>query len=146
MEAEELEPGTIFLMLTSLAADAIVAVHVAYVAFVILAVPAIMLGGLLKAPWARNFWFRHIHLAMIGIVVIEALLGLPCPLTVWENDLRAAAGGAGYEGSFLGRMLHDLLFYEAPIWVFTASYCAFGALVVALYALYPPQWKKQAAG
>ena len=135
----------IAVMLTSLAADAIVAVHVAYVAFVILAVPVILVGGLLKAPWVRNWWFRHIHLAMIGVVVIEALLGLPCPLTVWENDLRLMAGGAGYDRSFIGQFLHDVLFYDAEPWVFTVSYCAFGALVVALYAMYPPRWRTKTA-
>ena len=126
-------------------ADLIVAIHVAYVAFVVLAVPVIAVGGMYGAPWVRNSWFRNIHVLMIGIVVVQALLGIPCPLTVWENQLRAADGQA-YSRNFVGEMLHNVLFYDFEPWVFTLGYCVFGGLVVGLYVLYPPRWLSRSAG
>ncbi len=55
---------------------------------------------------------------MIGIVVAEALAGIPCPLTVWERQLRKAAGQVAYPGDFIGYWTHRLLFYRAEPWVF----------------------------
>ena len=39
-------------------ADAVLAVHFAYVAFVVLGMAAILLGIALGWRWVRNFWFR----------------------------------------------------------------------------------------
>jgi hypothetical protein len=35
--------------------------------------------------------------------------------------------------------VHELLFYDAPGWVFTLVYTAFGLLVVAAFILAPPR-------
>ena len=126
-------------------ADVIVAGHVAYVGFVVLAVPVILIGGLMKVKWIHNSWFRNIHVVMIGIVVVEALLGIPCPLTEWESDLRVGAGGEGYATSFVGELLSSVLFYEFKPWVFTVAYCLFGTVVLGLYLIYPPNWPQAQA-
>ena len=65
-----------------------------------------------------------LHLAAIAFVPAEALLGIACPLTVWEDMLR---GGVQAE-SFIGRWVRRLLFYEAPEWLFTAAYVAWAAV------------------
>jgi hypothetical protein len=57
---------------------------------------------------------------------MEAMLGIKCPLTVWENNLR----GQG-DGGFLEYWIHRLMFFEAPSWVFTAAYVLFAAVVAA---------------
>jgi len=122
-------------------ADLVVVVHAAYVGIVLGGFVAILLGILFHWNWIRNFWFRAIHFLMIGIVVVESLLDIVCPLTTWENDLRLKAGDeAVYPGSFLGRWVHDLLFYDAPTWVMTLAYCIFGLLVLAALVLAPPRW------
>ena len=120
-------------------ADAVVVVHLAYVTFVTLGLVLILLGWLLGWQWVRNFWFRALHLVMMGIVVAEALLGIVCPFTTWEQQLRRLAGQATYTGDFLGHWSHELLFFEADPWVFTAIYCLFGAVVLATYWLVPPR-------
>ena len=84
---------------------------------------------------------------MIAIVVAESLVGFTCPFTTWENQLRIAAGAQGYERSFIGEILHSMLFYECRPVVFTISYSIFGALVAGLYLIFPPNlmkrfWKK----
>jgi hypothetical protein len=82
-DGQEVNKSQEFPMNAAFWADVVVAVHVAYVAFVVLAVPAILVGGLLGAEWVRNSWFRNTHLAMIAIVVIQSLCGVTCLLTVW---------------------------------------------------------------
>lgn len=114
-----------------LAADALLVLHVLYVAFVVLGLVLIFVGGALSWRWVRNPWFRYAHLAAIGFVVVQAWLGMVCPLTVWENELRGMAGGATYAGTFMSHWLEQLLYYQAPGWVFAVCYTAFGSLVVA---------------
>jgi hypothetical protein len=120
-------------------ADAIVVFHFCYVSFVVFGLAAILLGIALGWPWVRNFYFRFIHLAMIVIVVGEALAGIPCPLTVWEKELRLKAGEVSYAGDFIGYWAHRLLFYSAEPWVFTLIYTLFGLAVLATFVLAPPR-------
>ena len=75
-----------------IAADLMVAVHFAYVAYVVVGQAAIMIAAPFKWQWARNPWFRFTHLAAIGYVAYEAIYHIRCPLTVWEEQLRALAG------------------------------------------------------
>ena len=78
-------------LLYRIAADVIVIVHFAYVLTVVLGLPITWIGILLRHQWARNFWWRCGHLAMILIVVAEAWAGITCPLTTWEYQLRELA-------------------------------------------------------
>ncbi|MCA9079429.1 MAG: DUF2784 domain-containing protein [Planctomycetaceae bacterium] len=128
-----------------LIADAIVCLHFAYVGFVIGGLLVVLIGWLRQWRWVRNIWFRLIHLAMIGIVVVEAWSGVTCPLTNWEQYFRKLAGQQTHSGTFIGTLVHDLLFYEAPPWVFTICYTAFGLLVLAALWLVPPQWRRPEA-
>ena len=120
-------------------ADIVVAVHFAYVAFVILGLVLTLAGAVLRWQWVRNCWFRGVHLAMIAIVVLEAWLGIVCPLTTWEKYFREQSGQAVYKGSFLGNLLHDAIFFEAEPWVFTLGYSLFGFAVLAALYLVPPK-------
>lgn len=112
------------------AADAILILHVLFVAFVVLGLAAIFIGRAKCWPWVRNPWFRMIHLLGIGYVVIQSWFGIMCPLTVWEKALRAKAGAVVYTGDFIEHWLSKLLFFEAPLWVFATVYTLFGAAVL----------------
>jgi hypothetical protein len=120
-------------------ADLIVVFHASYVMCVVLGLVVILVGVVLNWSWVRNFWFRMIHLLMIGIVVFESLAGIPCPLTVWEKQLRTRAGQVSYTGDFLGYWAHRLIFYQAPTWVFTLVYTLFGLAVMAAFVMAPPR-------
>jgi hypothetical protein len=122
-----------------LLADVVVAIHVAYVSYVVVGQLAIFAGVALRWQWIRNFWFRVTHLVAIGIVAFEAILNITCPLTVLENDLRTLAGQPISGESFMGRLLHRLIFFTAPQWVFTSLYIAFTLLVLATFLLAPPR-------
>jgi len=121
-------------------ADAVVILHAAYIGFVIFGLLAILVGVVFRWKWVRNFWFRAIHFLTILIVVVQALAGVMCPLTTLENHLREKGGSEVYTGSFVGHCLDELIFVEAPSWVLTICYCAFGALVLATLVLFPPRW------
>ena len=128
----------------ALFADLIAATHFGYVAFVVLGLLVILAGGLLRLRFVRNFWFRTIHLAMILIVVLESLFGILCPLTIWEYELRIAAGQQHVSDvSFVARWIHRLMFFELPPIVFLAGYCLFGLAVLVSWWLIPPHlpWK-----
>jgi hypothetical protein len=116
-------------------ADGVVAVHFAIVLFIVAGLPLVWIGAALGWNWIRNPWFRYLHLAAIVLVAAEALLGMACPLTVWEDALREGA----QPDSFIGRWVRRLLFYEAPAWVFTVAYCAWAAASAATLALVPPR-------
>jgi hypothetical protein len=130
-------------MIFRLLADAVVVIHLAYVLFVVFALVAILLGAALGWQWIRNFWFRIVHLLMIGVVVVQSVLGATCPLTTLENSLRRGAGQADYAASFIGHWAHELLFIEATAWQFTVAYCTFGGLVLLALLLAPPRLPKR---
>jgi len=125
-----------------IAADAVVFVHFGYVAFVVLGLLAVLVGITFRRDWVRNFTFRLLHLAAIGLVVVESWSGITCPLTTLEQDLRRLAGETSYAGSFIGTLVHNLFFFDAPEWVFTICYTLFGLLVVATFILSPPRRPK----
>lgn len=122
-----------------LAANAILVVHVLFVAFVVLGLVAVYVGHWLSWEWVRGFWFRVLHMAAIGIVVLQAWASLICPLTIWEMQLRERAGAATYKGSFIQHWLQTILYYEAPGWVFITCYTLFGGLVLASWFIVRPR-------
>ena len=87
-------------MFSRFAADLVLLAHLAFVLFVVL-------GGwlVLRRPWIA--WF-HIPAALWGATV--ELMGWVCPLTPLENQLRAASGSAGYDGSFIARYLIPVVY------------------------------------
>ena len=113
-----------------IAADTILVIHFAFVAFVVLGLILVFVGKLLSWSWVRNRRFRIAHLAAIGFVVLQSWFSVICPLTLWEMELRDKAGGVTYPGSFVAHWLETLLYYRAPDWVFVLLYTLFGALVV----------------
>jgi len=115
-------------------ADAVLVVHALFVAFVVGGFVLILLGAR-SWGWVRNRTFRILHLAAIAFVAAEALLGIACPLTIWEDALRGASG----ERSFVGRWVARLLYYDFPEWVFTVAYCSFVIAVVWAWIAIPPR-------
>jgi hypothetical protein len=116
-------------------ADLILIAHFAFVLFVVGGLVLVWIGTAANWHWVRNWWFRSAHLAAIFLVAAEALLGMMCPLTVWEDALRRAPT----EASFIARWLHRALFYSVPEWVFTIAYVLFALAVAVTFRLAPPR-------
>lgn len=123
----------------SMLADAVLALHVAIVAFVVLGEMLFLIGGWRGWRWIRSLPLRLLHLALMVFVAIQAWLGALCPLTVWEQRLRALAGQTGYQESFIEHWLSKLIFFQAPWWIFVAAYTAFALLVLATWWRFPPR-------
>ncbi len=115
-------------------AGAVVIVHFLIVLFVVAGVPLIYVGVSRGWAWVRSWRWRLLHLGAIVIIAAESLLGIACPLTIWEDRLRGQEIATG----FVERWIDRLLFYEAPAWVFTAAYVAFAALVLLTWVAVPP--------
>ena len=89
-------------MLYLVLADVVVAIHFAFVLFVVL-------GGLLVFRWRRLAWL-HVPAALWG-ALIEAT-GWICPLTPLENRLRVMGGGTGYRTGFIEHYILPILYPE----------------------------------
>ncbi len=90
-------------MVYRLLADVTVAVHFAFLIFVVA-------GGLLAR---RRRWLVIPHvLAACWGVYVEATPGLVCPLTPLENAFAVRAGEAGYQGSFIEHHLVPIIYPE----------------------------------
>lgn len=121
-----------------LLADVVVGVHVAYVSYVVFGQFLIWMGWALRWKWIRNPWFRWTHLLMMAIVGVEALLNIECPLTRWERSLRVLAGLEVSGESFIGRLLHNLIFVSWPPWVLNSLHVGFALVVLGTFLLAPP--------
>ena len=126
-----------------LLADLVLMTHVAVVLFVVLGLVLIVAGNLLGWRWVNHLWFRIAPLGPIAVVVLEAWLGVVCPLTTLEMWLRAQAGVGQYSGGFIEYWLQRLLYYDAPAWVFVTLYTVFGALVGGTFLWFPPHWRRK---
>jgi hypothetical protein len=115
-------------------ADAVLALHFLFVLFVVGGLPAIWIGGARRWRWVRSFKFRVAHLCAILFVALEALLGIACPLTTWENVLRGNLDSTSFVARWLGR----LLFYSFPEWVFICAYVGFAGVVALTWRRIPP--------
>ena len=128
-----------------LLADAVLCSHVALMLFVVLGLPLIVVGNLRRWRWINSPWLRFAHLATILVVAGEAWLGIVCPLTTLEMWLRRQAHETTYDGSFVEHWLQALLFWQAPAWVFTSAYSAFGLSVLATWWLWPVRFGRPRA-
>ena len=117
-------------MSARLLADTLVALHFAFIAFVIA-------GGILT--------FKHrgwalVHLPAVAWAAWTEFTATVCPLTPWENALRAEAGGAGYTGGFVEHYIVPLIYPEA---LTPDAQVALGIGIVVLNAvIYTLAWRR----
>ena len=117
-------------MTSRVLADALVALHFAFIAFVIA-------GGLL-ALLHRNW--AVLHLPALAWGAWTEFTGTVCPLTPWENSLRRHAGDAGYPGGFIEHYVIPLIYPEA---LNSRMQIGMGLGVLAInVAVYALVWRK----
>jgi len=115
----------------SLLADAVVLLHVTFVAFVVL-------GGLAVARWPRLAW-AHVPTAFWGVFV--ELAGWTCPLTPLEQALRVRGGEAAWGGSFVERYLLPVLY---PDWLTRPTQVGLGLFALGVnLAAYLWVWNRR---
>lgn len=116
--------------LHALLADSILVCHFLFVLTVVFGLALILIGKSFGWHWITHPWFRLFHLLAIVFVVVQSWMGKQCPLTIWEMDLLRLANEAAYTESFIQYWVSRLLYYEAPMWVFTVVYTLFAGLVL----------------
>ncbi len=123
--------------MATLLADAVVLIHLLFVAFVVL-------GGFLLVRWPRLVWL-HLPAAAWG-AFIEFSGGM-CPLTPLENHLRMLGGGSAYSGDFVERYLLPVLY---PAQLTPAVQQGLGMVVLAVnlvaYAWAFQAWWRKPSG
>ena len=121
-------------------ADLVLVIHFSFVAFVVVGFILIWAGFLFRRSFVRNFYFRLAHLLAMGVVMLEAVGNVVCPLTTWENRLRLLAGdGQRYEGSFIQHWIHRIMFFDFSESIFTVVYLLFFGLILATVWFVPPR-------
>ena len=116
-------------------ADLILLVHFALAAFIVLGLPLAWMGAWLEWNWVRGRALRYAHAIAVLVIAAEALAGSVCPLTRWEDALRARAD----DRSFIGRWMTRLLYYDFPEWTFTLAYVLYAAATLATLRLVAPR-------
>ncbi len=106
-------------MTNRILADAVLVLHLGFIAFV-------MLGGLAVLRWPRLAW---LHLPAVLWAAGISFAGAICPLTPLENRLRRAGGEAGYEGTFIEQYVTALIYPEG---LTRGIQIALGLVVVAV--------------
>jgi hypothetical protein len=119
-------------MFYRIAADLVLALHLGFIAFVVL-------GGLLILRY-RRVAYVHVPAAAWGAFI--EITGRICPLTVWENSFRQSAGESGYADSFVEHYLLPVI-YPAGLTRSIQFWIAGGVVVVnvVIYAWLLYRWK-----
>lgn len=134
MRLAALDAGTLVLL-----ADLVVGLHLIVVLLAIGGLLAVLIGAPLGWGFIRRPLLRYGHLALVVIVALQALADVLCPLTVLENWLRRRAGRPLEEATFLGRLIHEILFVDLDPDSLTAIYVGFAAACLVALWLVPPR-------
>ncbi|MFZ5720398.1 MAG: DUF2784 family protein [Pseudomonadota bacterium] len=118
----------------ALLGQVILAIHLVVIAFNVIGLAVIPLGGVLGWTWVRLRWLRLLHLASLAVVAVQAALGEACFLTIWQ----AMATGEAPE-PLITRWVNSLIYWPLPMWIFTTAYIAVFLYVLALWWLVPPR-------
>jgi hypothetical protein len=126
-------------MSSAILGQLILAIHLLVIAFNVLGLVAIPVGAKLGWEWVRIRWWRLLHVASWVVVAIQAVLGRACFLTLWQDDLT----GGGAEDPLIMRWVNSVIYWDLPMWTFTALYLALFGLVLALWKWVPPRRSAQ---
>lgn len=125
----------------ALLADFVLYSHVLIIVFIVAGLPLIWIGAWRGWGFVRAPLFRLAHLATIAFVVAQTWLDQQCPLTVWEAQLRRAAGQAHHDEQFIAHWLSELIFVDASLALLAWVYTLFGAAVLATLWWVPIRWR-----
>lgn len=122
-------------------ADVLLLLHFAIVSFLVVGLILIWIGRWLHWRWIYNGWFRLVHLLVMGMVAVQAVAQLPCPLTVWEWELRQMAGQVDPDSpGFIQYWVQRMMFYDLPSWIFATLYIVFFILILYTARAVRPRW------
>ena len=125
-------------MLYRVFADLIVFMHFAWVLFILVGFILTLCGFFWKGFFDR-WLFRAIHAGGILFVSILAVLGQYCPLTLWENTLRAKYDPSlVYAGSCIIHYVQKLLYPDMNPLIIRAVTTFIAIFSIVVFIVKPP--------
>jgi hypothetical protein len=119
----------------SLIADIVLFSHFCVVIFVTFGFFLIPIDYKLGWGWITNTKLRIFHSGMMVFITLETLLGITCPLTSIENNLR----GIYQSKSFIGYWIEQVIYWDFPILFFIILYCILLGWTLLMWQLFPPR-------
>jgi Protein of Unknown function (DUF2784) len=117
------------------AAEAILATHVAIILFNLFGLVALPIGAAYGWRFVHVRWWRLLHLGSLAIVALQAAFGRACLLTLWQ----AEAAGATTPLPLIMGWVDRLIYWPLPLWVFAVLYILVFGYALALLWLVPPR-------
>ena len=117
-----------------LIADIVLFFHFCIAVFITFGFVLIPIGYNFNWIWIKNKKLRLLHFGMMIFVTFETILGLSCPLTVLENNLR----GINENQLFLSRWITELIYWNFPSEFFLILYCLCLGWTFLIWKKYPP--------
>ena len=121
-----------------LIANIVLIFHFCVVIFITFGFFLIPIGYKFGWVWVKNLKLRIFHCGMMIFVTLETLLGITCPLTSIENNLRGI-----YEStSFISYWINQIIYWNFPTQFFIILYCMFLGWTFLMWKIFPPIIKK----
>lgn len=118
-------------------ADLIMLFHLALAGFIMAGLVFIPIGCKLEWNWTRNRKLRLFHMVLIGLITVETIFGLTCPLTILEYSFRDVNPPESLVSYWIGKVLY----WNLPHKTFIATYSAGFVWVLFLWIRCPPRTK-----
>ena len=118
--------------------EIVLLLHFSIFLFMILSFILIPYGYFKKWEWVKNIYFRSIHLILMGIILIETILGFMCPLTILENFLRADKK----IDNIFSKIIHQIMYWDLTNYQFIILYLLSLSYIIFLWLYFRPNQKK----
>ena len=122
-------------MYTKFFADTILILHFLVIIFIISLYFLIPYGYSKNWKFAKNYKIRLAHLMLIFFITLETFLGIICPLTTLENDLR----GQLYSETFISFWISKVIYWDLPTTFFIVVYTIFLIFAIILWLKFLPK-------
>lgn len=122
-------------MLLQQIASLILILHTSIVIFIVSQFFLIPIGYKFGWNWQKKKNIRLLHLILISIVTLETCIGVACPLTIIENNLR----GIYVSNSFVDSFFNKILYWDFPKNFFLITYLASLGWTIFMWFLFPPR-------
>ena len=122
-------------MYTKFFADTILILHFLVIIFIISLYFLIPYGYSKNWKFVKNYKIRLAHLMLIFFITLETFLGIICPLTTLENDLR----GQSYSETFISFWISKVIYWDLPTTFFIVVYTIFLIFAIILWLKFLPK-------
>ena len=115
-------------------ADIILLLHFFVVIFITSLFFLVPIGFKYKWEWTRIKFLRLTHLILMFLITIETVLGITCPLTIIEHNLRNFITSH----SFVSYWISKFIYWDLPTSFFLMLYIICLIWTIYMWIIYPP--------